>query len=38
LLLNQFYSNQYFKAKQNKFKTLVYHLPYHAIDLRFNYR
>jgi hypothetical protein len=37
-LLNHYYQNTYFKSKTNQFKSLVYMLPYHAIDLRYNYR
>jgi len=37
-LLNQYFSNSYYKAKMNKFRTLVYYLPYRAVDIRDNYR
>ena len=37
-LLNQYYSNHYFKARLNKQKHLVYYLPYSALSLRTNYR
>ena len=37
-LLNQYYSNKYYKAAMNRFRSLVYHLPYDAVDIRGNYR
>lgn len=37
-LLNQYFSNSYFKAKLNKYRQLVYYLPYRAVDIRSNYR
>ena len=37
-LLNQYFSNNYIKARLNKFRSLVYYLPYSAVDIRGNYR
>jgi hypothetical protein len=37
-LLNQYFSNTYFKAAPNKFETLIYTLPYDPLILRQNYR
>ena len=37
-LLNQYYSNSYYKAAMNRYRSLVYHLPYKAVDIRGNYR
>ncbi len=37
-LLNQYYQNTYKRHNMNKFRRLVYHLPYDAVDIRFNYR
>ena len=37
-LLNQYFSNSYFKAAPNKFETLIYTLPYDPLTLRQNYR
>ena len=36
--MNQYFSNSYYKAKLNKFRTLVYYLPYRVVDIRDNYR
>ena len=37
-LLNQYFANNYVKAKLNRYRSLVYYLPYRAKDLRSNYR
>ena len=37
-LLNQYFRNNYSKASLNTHRTLVYYLPYDAIDIRGNYR
>ena len=37
-LLNQYYQNDYASSKSNTQVSLTYLLPYHALDLRFNYR
>ena len=37
-LLNHYYSKQYIKAAMNRYRSLVYHLPYKAVDIRGNYR
>lgn len=37
-LLNQYFSNSYYKAKMNKYRSLVYFLPYTAGEIRSNYR
>ena len=37
-LLNQYFSNSYYKAKMNKFRSLVFFLPYRTADIRGNYR
>ena len=37
-LLNQYFSNSYYKAKLNKYRSVVYYLPYEAVDIRGNYR
>ena len=37
-LLNQYYANAYRKAAMNRYRSLVYHLPYEAVEIRGNYR
>lgn len=37
-LLNSYFGNSYYKAAMNRYRSIVYYLPYRAVDIRSNYR